>query len=327
MAGIWGAASLISPLVGGLFAEAGFWRGAFWLFAVQGVGFVTAAFLLVPAPTEAEQLPAGRIPFAALGALGASILAIGAAGLTSGIGLSAMLSVLGCAFFGLFLGLNSRDAAPLIPREATRPFSGTGAGLAMIFCMTAGTASITPYLSALMQTLYGASPLVAGYLLVSEALAWSIVAFLIAGSTRQRFWIRTGSVGIVVGMVLFAIIVPRGGLWLIPICTIVEGMGFGLCWAFVISRLVANAPENERAIASSSAPTMQSIGTAVGSAAAGVIANLIGFGHGLTVERAQSGGFWLFATFVPLTVLGAVAAWRLASPRFDAADAPPATIG
>jgi len=72
---------------------------------------------------------------------------------------------------------------------------------------------------------------------------------------------------------------------------------------------------------------MQSIGTAVGSAASGVIAGLIGFGQGITVGRATLGGFWLFAAFVPLTALGAVAAWRLAAPRFEPVHPAPDTIG
>ena len=35
VAGVWGAATLLGPLCGGLFAESGYWRGAFWLFAAQ----------------------------------------------------------------------------------------------------------------------------------------------------------------------------------------------------------------------------------------------------------------------------------------------------
>jgi MFS family permease len=327
MAFIWGVASLISPLIGGLFAQAGFWRGAFWLFAFQGVAFVAAAFFLVPAPTGPEEAPAGRIPFGSIAILTAAILAIAAAGLSSSVPQSAALAAVGCALLGGFLHLNAKAIAPLIPRQAANPRSGAGAGLAMIFCMTAGTASISVYLPALMQRLYGASPLLAGYLLVTEAMAWSLSAFLVAGRPQAAVFIRIGGVVIAAGMALFALITPHGGLWLIPIATIAEGIGFGVCWSFVISRFVANAPEGEQAIASASAPTVQSIGTAVGSAASGVIAGLIGFGRGITIERATQGGFWLFAAFVPLTMLGAVAAWRLAAPRFEPHHPAPDTIG
>ena len=327
MAFVWGVASLISPLIGGLFAQAGFWRGAFWLFAAQGVAFVAASVVLVPAPTEAEQASPGRVPLTALAALTAAIVAIATAGLAGDVGLSAALALAGCGLLAGFIVLNARSAAPLIPRQAASLQTGTGAGLAMIFCMTAGTASISVYLPALMQRLYGASPLLAGYLLVTEAMAWSVSAFLVAGKAAAPVFIRIGGVLIAFGMVLFALIVPHGGLWLIPIATIIEGIGFGLCWSFVISRFVANAPESEQAIASASAPTAQNIGTAVGSAASGVIAGLIGFGRGITMERATTGGFWLFAAFVPLTMLGAVAAWRLAAPRFNPAQPASETIG
>ena len=318
LAGVWGVASLISPLVGGLFAQAGFWRGAFWLFAAQGVLFVVAAAMLVPPPNADEEPPtSGPVSITALATLTASILAIGAAGLTASLSASLLLATAGIGLLGLFFALNARSPAPLVPAEAADPRTGTGAGLMVIFCMCAGTASITAYLPALLQTLYGASPILAGYVLVSEAMAWTVAAFLVASRANSKTFIRLGGCGIVFGVALFALLVPRGGLWLTPVCTVIEGAAFGILWAFNIARLVANAPAGEQAIASSSAPTMQSIGTAVGSAASGVIANFLGFGHGLDLERAQAGGLWLFAAFLPLTALGALAAWRVASPRFD----------
>jgi len=326
LAGVWGVASLVSPLVGGLFAQGGFWRGAFWLFAAQGVLFVIAATVLVP-PSAADEPaePAGSIPFGAMAVLTAAILAIGAAGLTGKVWTSAGLGLLGVVLLALFFRLNARAAAPLVPAEAADPRTGTGAGLMVIFCMCAGTASITAYLPALLQSLYGASPILAGYILVSEAMAWTVAAFLVASRAGSSGFIRAGGIGIVVGLAAFALIVPQGGLLLTPICTLVEGAAFGVLWAFNIARLIAAAPPEEQAIASSSAPTMQSIGTAVGSAASGVIANILGFGRGLTHDRAQAGGFWLFAAFLPVTVLGALAAWRVAQQQFDPTPLPQET--
>ena len=318
LAAVWGVASLVSPLVGGLFAQAGFWRGAFWLFAAQGVLFVVAAALLVPPPSSDEEAPpAGRISIPALATLTASILAIGAAGLTTGVAASLLLAAIGIGLLGLFLVLNTRSAAPLVPTEAADPRTGTGAGLAVTFCMCAGTASITAYLPALLQTLYGATPILAGYILVSEAMTWTVAAFLVASRPDSKLWLRIGGGGVTLAMAAFALIVPRGGLLLMPICTLALGASFGAFWAFNTARMVANAPREEQAIASASSPTMQSIGTAVGSAASGVIANFLGFGQGLTLERARAGGFWLFAAFVPLTALGALAAWRISQPQFD----------
>jgi MFS family permease len=326
LAGVWGVASLVSPLVGGLFAQAGSWRGAFWLFAAQGVLFVIAAAVLVPAPSaDEETAPSGPVSLSSLATLTAAIVAIGAAGLTTGLSASLLLAAGGIGLLALFFILNARSPAPLIPAEAADPRTGTGAGLMVIFCMCAGTASITAYLPALLQTLYGVTPITAGYILVSEAMAWTIAAFIVAGRPGSGRFIRLGGAGIVVGVALFALMTSRAGAALVPVCTILEGASFGVLWAFNIARLVANAPPREQAIASSSAPTMQSIGTAVGSAASGVIANFLGFGHGLDIARAQAGGVWLFAAFLPLTVLGALAAWRVSLARFDPARLPQET--
>ena len=61
------------------------------------------------------------------------------------------------------------------------------------------------------------------------------------------------------------------------------------------------------------------IGAAVGAAAAGAIASGLGFGRQMSHAQAGAAGFWLFAAFVPFSVLACIAAWRLTSTRFVAA--------
>jgi hypothetical protein len=58
-------------------------------------------------------------------------------------------------------------------------------------------------------------------------------------------------------------------------------------------------------------PTTQLIGGATGAAAAGALANALGFAHGVTPASGLAHGLWLFAAFVPLAVVGLAAAWRL----------------
>ena len=189
----------------------------------------------------------------------------------------------------------------------------------MIASLSAATASFTVYAPAIMQALFGASPVVAGYVLGGEALSWTVIALVFASPTHAPLKIRVGAMLIAVGVASLALVMPRGPLPLIFACAMVMGGGFGVCWAFIAGRIVANAPPAEEALASSSIPTTNMIGTAVGAAASGAIANLIGFGHGIDAAKAAIGGFWLYAAFLPLTIVGVLAAWRLAARRFNPA--------
>ena len=72
--------------------------------------------------------------------------------------------------------------------------------------------------------------------------------------------------------------------------------------------IVAAAPEDERAVASSAVPTMQRIGYALGAAVAGIIANASGFSQGLSGDTAASVAAWLFLAFVPFGIVGVIEA-------------------
>jgi MFS family permease len=49
LSAIWGIAAFMGPLVGGLFAQADWWRGAFWFFGVQAAVLAGATYIIIPA--------------------------------------------------------------------------------------------------------------------------------------------------------------------------------------------------------------------------------------------------------------------------------------
>ncbi|MEN6542251.1 MFS transporter [Parvibaculum sp.] len=312
VSGVWGIATLLSPLIGGLFAEGSLWRWPFWLFALQGVAFALAAMKLLDGGGVARIRHS--LPLRQLAVLTVGILCIAAAGLVPDVMRAVLLGISGLAVLIFFVWLDGRSPVPLLPRQTGMPSSIPAAAYTMIFMLSAGTISFGVYGAAIMQVLQGSSPLVAGYVIGVEAFAWTVTSLLVAGAGARwhSLYIRIGASLIVAGVAGLAFAMPYGSIAEIIACAVLQGGGFGFCFAFMTRRLLASVTTEERAVASSAVPTMQLVGGAAGSAGASAIANFLGFGQGIDAATAASGSFWLFACFVPVAAVGWLAAWRLA---------------
>lgn len=317
VSGVWGAATLLSPLIGGIFAEAGLWRWAFWFFAIQGVAFAVAAYMLLGSARASSD--EGRLPLMQLAILTVGIVAIAVAGLLPDVQRAALLGLVGLALMVVFVRLDSVAESPLLPRAARYFSTATGAGYLMIFSMSAAAIAFSVYGAAILQASFGVSPLVAGYILAIESMAWTITALAVASLPVrwEGLFLKLGALCVLVATIILAFTMQTGPLVGICIAAAFLGSGFGFAWAFVARRVITSVGEDERALASAAIPTMQLIGYAAGSAGAGVIANFLGFADGITAENAVHVAFWLFAYFVPVAAIGVVAAWRLALPKFD----------
>jgi MFS family permease len=311
VAGVWGAATLLGPLCGGLFAEAGFWRGAFWLFVGQGVIFVGAVLVMVPSVPKAPE--GGRIPGRQLALLVVGVSLIAAAGVVPGHVAAALCAAFGVLAMAALLLVNGRADDRLLPRAAGDLTTATGLGLMVIFFCEAATVGFSVYGPTFIQVLHGASPLVSGYVIGGIAAGWTAWSFVVAGlkPRHEGLAIRLGATIIVVGVAWGAVALVHGGLLGVVLSMVTLGSGFGICWAFLAKRVIGGAPIEEQALASAAVPTTQLIGGAAGAAAAGALANALGFAHGVDPAAGQAHGLWLFAAFVPLALVGLAAAWRL----------------
>jgi len=311
IAGVWGVATLIGPLIGGLFAEGGVWREAFWFFGAQGLVFVVATFLLVKKSAPAPEAKT-RVPVAQLVVLTLGVTLIAAAGVVGAIWLAAGLGLAGLASLALLLRLDARAGGILLPLSAGDLARAAGAGYLMIFALEVATIAFTVYGPAFVQVIHGASPLVAGYVITAIAAGWTVVAMVVAGvRNRDGLMIRLGATLVVAGTAWAAWAVPRGSLASIVVAMILMGSGFGLSWAFVAKRIVASLPAGEQALGSSAVPTAQLIGGAFGAAASSAVAGALGFADGVDPQVGAANGVWLFAAFLPVSLVGLLAAWRL----------------
>jgi len=311
VAGVWGGATLLGPLVGGLFAQAGFWRGAFWMFVAQAVVFVVAVAAMLP--SEKRDEGRNRVPALQLTLLIVGVSLIGLAGIVASPLAAIVCAGLGLVGMAAMLAANRGTRDRLLPRTVADLTTATGLGLLIMFACEAAAIGFTVYGPAFIQARHAASPLMAGYVTGAIAAGWTVCALLVGGlpPAREGLAIRTGVGTLLIGVVWGAWAVTRGGLVETGLAFLVIGCGFGLSWAFLARRVIAAAPADEQVLASSAVPTVQLIGGAAGSAAAGAMANLLGFGHGVEPAAAYAVGPWLFGAFTPLALIAFAAAWRL----------------
>jgi MFS family permease len=324
VAGVWGAGSLLGPLIGGVFAGPHRWRWAFAGFALQAVLLWALAQRWLPGAVPEHTR--ARWPVVPLMLLSAATLIIAEAGALSGgasvnrIPLAAAACVLGLLLVYLAARADRSSSMRMLPRQTLEPRHPVGAGLLMVFMLSAATTGFWAYGPLVLKIMFGTRPLVTGYILAGEAIAWSLATLAVASATpAAEYWlIRAGALVVFAGSAGFALAVPSGSLSAMVVCGLLQGAGFGGCWPAIVQRAVRFADTAERSLASASVSTVQRIGYAVGTAAAGIAANAAGLAEGAPVPAVKAAGFWVFAAFIPVLALGIASAWRFS------ADAPPA---
>ncbi|HIL17196.1 MAG TPA: MFS transporter [Deltaproteobacteria bacterium] len=313
ISGVWGVSSLCGPLIGGYFVAGGNWRGAFWAFAAQGLVAVLVAPPLLSRQFQTQKEQTQVMPLARLGLLGIAVLAICQAGVMTSTGVASGLCVGGVLLLLLFLKRDAGSQNRIFPQGILNPRTISGSGLLMMSSLFMATISLTVYGPLLMYIIFGAEPLIAGYIIALESLGWTVAAITTSGISErmEARLIRLGSVFVSSSMVGLIYAMPAGPLWLIALFATCMGVGFGMSWSFVSKRIIANVPEAERTQASASIPTFMRVSMALGSALSGIIANFSGFSEESSVEVAQNVAFWCFASFIPLMLVGLINAWRV----------------
>jgi MFS family permease len=220
----------------------------------------------------------------------------------------------------LFVAALRTDAtahAHLFPRGVANIWGEAGRGYAALFAFCAAAVGFGVYGAAILQTLYGLSPLFAGYVVGAEAMGWTVAALIVGEFSQSwdKVSIRAGATLILLGVASLAYTFDSGSLLLVIVSAVALGAGFGASWAYVTRAVLEHLPESERAVGSSAIPAVQMIGNAIGSAFAGMLANALGLADGINAADASAISLWLFVAATPVALFGWACAWGLSAPR------------
>lgn len=308
---IWGIATLLGPLFGGIVVQSGDWRDVFWLFALQAGVFSVAAPFLLRSAAKGEGGPG--VPWTQLGVLSLGVAAIAVADILRIPALAVGLVVGGLVILVAVVWLDARAPVRLLPRGAGDLRTVCGSGYLAMFALTAASMGYAIYGPPILQQLRGFSPLWAGYAIGAESMAWTVAAMAVAGAVGvwDKRWTRFGALCLIAALLILTWSMADGPLAWVLIGGGLLGAAFGFSWAFMSRRVLAVLAEDDLAIGSSAINAVRQTGAAAGAAISGVAANLAGFSQGLTDATARGASFWVFVSVIPLALLGVWATFRL----------------
>jgi len=306
ISGIWGVAALLGPTVGGVFATLGWWRGAFW--SMTPVFMLLSALAWYALPPVHGQAARGRFPGLRLTLLGAGVLCVALSGHVASLGMRLGLVASACGFIAQTFRLDASTANRLFPSQplSLTTHVGLASWIFLLFGVT--TSYITVFLPLVVQVLYSVSPLWAGYATALLSVSWTIAALGSAGlhDRQVRRAILFGPLLMTCGAIGLGIWVVHGPLTLLGVCVALTGAGIGVCFAHISSRMIAAARPDERSLAASAIPTLQSLGIAFGAATAGLVANTAGLAEGVSSATVASAATWVYGlgVVVPISLTG-----------------------
>lgn len=308
----WGFAIFLGPMAGGWLTETWSWRAAFIGTAVLPLPMlVLARWVLPDAHTGSDGTRA--VPGLRLALLVLGVMAIAVANRLDALAWGMALVLAGFGLIALMLRLDRASTRHIFPTVFPGLHHPVALGLWVLLLMPLAHMSISVYTPFLLQFHRGLTPTMAGYLGAVHAVAWSVTAVLVApfASTGQNRAIQAGPLLLALGLAGLAWSLPARPLVWIMLSLVLVGTGFGISYAFLNQRVMAAAQKGQEDATAGSAPTLGSLGGAVGAAIAGLVGQAVGLDQPLQPQNVELAARVLAGGGAALALLVAVLARRL----------------
>ncbi len=293
--GFWSVCALIGPFVGGVFAEIGWWRGAFWAFLPLIAIFCGVAWLKVP-KTLTQAGGGSRFPFLRIALLALGVLGVAESGQIALLAGRVALLVVSVGSIAMAFVVDARAKDRMFPSRPLSLSNPVGMGYWILIIVGVAQSSVTILLPLVLQVVYEVTPLLVGMTNMINSTSWTIGTFIVAGWTgsRERLAMRSGPVFMLLAVVGFLCAIYGSSLALILIACFFLGFGVGVHHVHLSSRTMEGALKGEETVTASSMSMIRSLGQAMGTAIAGMVANMAGLGGGVdaaTVSNAVTAVF------------------------------------
>ncbi|MEP7179089.1 MAG: MDR family MFS transporter [Pseudonocardiales bacterium] len=308
IASVWGMSAVIGPTLGGVFSEYASWR---WIFFINIPLCALAAFMLTRKFTECVERSHPHIDYrgAALLTTGCTLLILGvleggqAWGWFSLPGL--MILGFGAALLIGFVLVERHVPEPVLPLWvfSRRLLLSTSLVSAAVGAIVLG---LTSYIPTFVQDVLGTGPLVAGFALATLTMGWPVSASQ-SGRLYLRFGFRWtalgGSVFVIAGCALLLLLNESSSVLQVAGTCFVIGFGMGLVAAPTLIAAQSSVGWSERGVVTGNNLFCRSLGSAVGVAVFGAIANATLRSGGGSASSASSASLTTATQHVFVAVL------------------------
>lgn len=278
LSGVWGVAAVVGPAIGGLFSQYLSWRGIFYI----NVPIAAMALLIVGRHLH-EDVAHRRhridVAGAALLLAGVGLLILGL--LEGGVqwpwlsGPSLGVFAASAGALAAFVAQERRAAEPIIPSWTFGRRLLVGANLSggILGLLLIG---LTTFLPTFDQGVLGSGAVVAGFALAAMSVGWPMMSAL-SGQMYLRIGFRDtalcGAVVTVIASLLFVSLPPGAPVGVTAAYSFVLGMGLGLVSTPVVVGIQSVVGWDRRGVVTGANMFTRRLGSAVGAAVFGGIAN------------------------------------------------------
>ncbi|MFJ3192495.1 MDR family MFS transporter [Streptomyces griseoviridis] len=274
---VFGVATVIGPLLGGLFTDHLTWRWAFYVNVPIAIVVVLAAARTIPVVKSASR-PVIDYLGIALVAVGASALilatSLGGNEYAWGSGVIIGLFVGGAVALGLFCWVETRAREPMLPM---RLFSNPVFGVCSVLSFVVGFAMLgaMTYLPTYLQYVDGDSATVSGVrtlpMVIGLLIASVFSGTVVSRTGKYRWFPIAGSLVMGAGLYLMSLMGPSSGVWLESLYMFVLGTGIGLSMQVLTIAVQNTVDYADLGTATSGVTFFRTLGSSFGTAVFGTI--------------------------------------------------------